>query len=217
MKRINLLLGGPMTQWPTVLQQQPQSIPGDWLGVDRGALRLLNLGRLPVLAVGDFDSLTPEELKLVQTQVADIHYAQPEKDDTDSELGLRLAFEKLQADEVVIYGATGARIDHFLVNLLMLLEPRFRAYAPKVKLVDKQNTIRFFLAGEHVIHREKDKKYLAFINLTPIDAFDIFDAKYRLTHKKLTYDRAYASNEFVGNTVHFALSNGVMCVIQSTD
>lgn len=217
MKRINLLLGGPTEVWPPELTTDPQQIPGEWLGVDRGTLRLLTLGLTPVLAVGDFDSLTSSELQRVQQCVKNIHYAKPEKDDTDSELGLKLAFETLHADVVYIYGATGARIDHFLVNLFMILEPRFRKRASDVHIIDRQNSIRFYLAGQHVVQREAQKKYLTFANLTPIRSFSIFDAKYLLDHVALAYSRSYASNEFLTDEVHFELSDGVMCVIQSSD
>lgn len=217
MNRVNLLLGGPVSQWPEVLSKDPASIPGEWLGVDRGTLRLLNLGLTPKLAVGDFDSLKADELQRVSQAITNIHYAKPEKDDTDSELALSLAFDTLKADEVVIYGATGARLDHFLVNLYMLLEPRFKQHLSQVDILDCQNSLHFYEAGRHEIHQEIGKQYLAFINLTPVQDFSILDAKYQLHHANLDYSRAYASNEFLTDTVHFEFQGGVMLTIQSSD
>ncbi|MCH4170534.1 MAG: thiamine diphosphokinase [Lactobacillus sp.] len=217
MKRINILVGGPEANWPEVLQTAPQSIPGDWLGVDRGTLRLLKLGLTPILAVGDFDSLDDAELKTIQQRVANIHYAKPEKDDTDSELGLSLAIKDLQADQIVLYGATGARIDHFLVNLFMVLEPRFISYAQQIFIIDRRNTIQFFRPGHHELVQESDKHYLAFTNLTPVTNFSIIDAKYRLNHVDLSYSQAFASNEFIDSTVHFEFDSGVICTVQSSD
>ena len=40
----------------------------------------------------------------------------PEKDDTDTQLALRLAHND-RADEIVVWGGTGDRIDHTLSNL----------------------------------------------------------------------------------------------------
>ena len=55
-----VLLGGPKEEWPADLKEQLKQAQakGDLLiGVDRGALLLLELGFKPDLAIGDFDSL----------------------------------------------------------------------------------------------------------------------------------------------------------------
>ena len=63
---------------------------------------------------------------------------------TDSELMIKVAFEDYQVDDLTILGATGGRIDHYLVNLLMMLRPSVRKFIEKVTLIDKQNKIRFY-------------------------------------------------------------------------
>ncbi|MEJ6400580.1 thiamine diphosphokinase [Nicoliella lavandulae] len=211
---LNLLVGGPVENWPDALQKH--QIKGDWIGVDRGNLRLIKLGIDPKYAVGDFDSLAPDELALVEQHVQHIHHSRAEKDDTDTQLGLKAAIELFHADSVDIYGATGGRIDHFLANFLMVLELRFRMYAPKIRLIDKQNTITYYLPGEHVITKEPDKKYLAFVPLTPM-TLTLPDEKYRLDRFPIQHPVSLSSNEFIGNKGHFEFDQGVMAVIQSSD
>lgn len=72
------------------------------------------VGEKNVLAVvGDFDSIdkVPTGENLVKLN--------PEKDFTDGERAVRLAKEK-GADEIVIYGGYGGKIEHILGNLALL-------------------------------------------------------------------------------------------------
>lgn len=215
MKVLNLLVGGPIDLWPDDLKAG--RIKGNWIGIDRGNLHLIDMGIDPLVAIGDFDSLKPEELQLVKEHIHDIRQSIPEKDDTDTQLGLKVAIEEHHADRLDIYGATGGRLDHFLANLWMVLEPRFKKYAPKIRLLDRQNTITFFLPGEYEIVKEPDKKYLAFVALTPMAHLTLFDEKYKLHDYQVKRPISLASNEFVGETARFKFASGVMCVIQSKD
>lgn len=216
MKRVNLLAGGPVAQWAPELQQIEQ-LPGQWVTADRGTWRLLAKGIKPDVAVGDFDSMTADERQMIQNEVRDIRAVQAEKDETDTQLALSIALEELNADQVVIYGATGGRLDHFLANLFMPLEARFRPYLARLELRDVQNMIRFYQPGTHQITKEVDKRYLAFVPLTPTTDLNLIDEKYPLHHFDTTVPISWASNEFIGQTGHFSFKQGIVAVIQSTD
>lgn len=67
-----VLLGGPKEDWPQDIKERFVSAQkaGDLIiGVDRGALFLLELGIRPDVAIGDFDSLKAEELGWVETRL----------------------------------------------------------------------------------------------------------------------------------------------------
>ncbi|MDT7014287.1 thiamine diphosphokinase [Levilactobacillus namurensis] len=211
----NLLVGGPKANWPQALTDQ--EITGPWIGVDRGTLRLIGLNIQPVAAIGDFDSLQEPELQLVRRNVKDIRQAQPEKDFTDTQMAVMVAFRDYHADRVDIYGATGGRLDHFMANLFLVLEPQYKKYANQIRLIDRQNTITFYLPGHYRLQKEADKKYLAFIPLTPIDHLSLFDEKYPLHDEPIPYPISFASNEFIGETGTFQFDTGLLCVIQSCD
>lgn len=213
--KLNLLVGGPQELWPQSLLDH--QIQGDWIGIDRGNLRLIKLGIDPLVAIGDFDSMSDDELTIVKEHVTDIRQSIPEKDDTDTQLGLLVALNEFQADQIDIYGATGGRIDHFLANLWLVLEPRFRKNAAKIRMIDRQNTISFYLPGNYQVTKEVDKKYLAFVPLTPVTNLTLNDEKYRLTNFNANRPISFASNEFVGETGHFSFDSGIVCVIQSRD
>lgn len=109
--RAAALLGGPTEDWPQDLSDKFKEVDLTF-GVDRGSLLLEELGIIPDVAIGDFDSLKPNELAKIESNVADIRYSNPVKDLTDSELMIKTAFDEYAVDELVIYGATGGRIDH---------------------------------------------------------------------------------------------------------
>ena len=72
------------------------------------------LGLVPDVIVGDFDSVDPAVLAFYRKMehiVWEVH--QPEKDDTDTELALKRAMA-MGAGEIVILGATGGRLDHMI-------------------------------------------------------------------------------------------------------
>jgi len=209
---VRLLVGWPTTSWPTNLAQ----LPGPWVGADRGALRLVKLGIQPTIAVGDFDSIDAGELATVKQALTGTVVVKPDQDQTDTQLAVKTIFNRLQPDELVIYGATGGRLDHLLANLWLVLDPKFRDWAPKIKLVDLQNTVQFFLPGDYTLKKEANKKYLAFVPMLPTH-LTLRDAKYQLHEAYNDYPISWASNEFVGTTSHFSFDQGVVAVIQSCD
>ena len=74
-------------------QEIPHVDHADYIGVDAGCLQILEQGFPLAFGVGDFDSMDPKMLeKLKQRASLTIHPVQ--KDETDSELALRLCQEK---------------------------------------------------------------------------------------------------------------------------
>lgn len=214
MKRLNILVGGPTELVPPTLTTG--SIPGEWLGVDRGALRLLTYGIKPIVAIGDFDSIDEAEEQIVK-QLQDIRTARPEKDDTDTQLALTIAMDEFNPEEIYLYGATGGRIDHFLANVWTITEPRFASIINRLRIVDKDNSIRFYQPGEYAIQKEADKKYLAFMNLTPVKNLTLIDEKYPLLNWSSVAPKAWTSNEFEGDINHFKFDEGIVAVMQVRD
>lgn len=100
---------------------------------DGGARAALALGLKPDCVIGDFDSLSPEELRELERRGAQLRRYSPRKDETDLELALLLAAGRLEGDEptgtppeIVVLGAFGGRRDHELANMLLLAMPALR-------------------------------------------------------------------------------------------
>lgn len=220
--RAYALLGGPKEEWPTDIKEkfyQAKAQHDFIIGVDRGSLLLEEMQIIPDLAIGDFDSLKPPELELIEKNVPDIRYSNPIKDLTDSELMLQATFEDYQVKSLTILGATGGRLDHFLVNLMMLLNPAVTNYAEKITLIDKQNLLRFYLPGKNIVPRQKGYSYFGVVTLSPVSNLSIEGARYSLSQFSSTFPRAFSSNEFLTGSQSFNLSfdQGLVVVIFSKD
>ena len=95
---------------------------------------MLELG-LPIdLAVGDFDSVSRSELEMIQSATKDCMIAPAEKDDTDTELALKITFQLYPEAEVTIFGAFGGRIDHMLSNIFLVSDPELTILGAKYEL-----------------------------------------------------------------------------------
>lgn len=90
------------------------------MAADRGAANALQRGCQPAIIVGDFDSLDDLPLQTLKKRGCEIIQAQVEKDETDTELAIRVAIER-GATQITLLGALGgARIDHTVANILLL-------------------------------------------------------------------------------------------------
>jgi thiamine pyrophosphokinase len=94
------------------------------IAADGGALHCLDLGIVPGLVVGDFDSLSPAVLDRLIAGGTAIQRHPAAKDETDLELALLAALHQ-GATHILIFGALGARWDMSMANVLLLAHPAF--------------------------------------------------------------------------------------------
>lgn len=213
--RVNVMVGGPKHLIPLTEVHARQA--EKWVGVDIGATRLLNEGITPTVAVGDFDSTSNQQFKRVKESVKDIQLFPPEKDYTDTQLGVKRAIELYKPDKITVFGATGGRLDQYLSNLFLPLEEEFKSYLTKIQFVDQQNIVDYYLPGEYEIKAQAGFKYLAFVNLTPVSGLTLVDEKYPLTDWSSSIPFCWSSNEFNGEVNHFRFRTGIVAVIKSRD
>jgi thiamine pyrophosphokinase len=108
---------------------------GDLLiAVDGGADALARVDLTPDLLVGDLDSISMLGLADLERRGVELLRLQTAKDETDTEVALRLAIQR-GATEITVFNALGGpRLDHLVGNLLLLTAPWL---APaRVTLVD---------------------------------------------------------------------------------
>lgn len=215
------LLGGPKEEWPHNLATEIKKARKKGaliMASDRGSLLLLELGIVPDVALGDYDSLTFNERKIVESKVKDMRYSNPIKDFTDSEMLFYAAFVDYQVDSLTVYGATGGRLDHFFVNIYVFLKSPFDSFKEKIKFIDKQNIIRIFGKGYHILPYEADYKYLGIGTLTGAKNFSIKNAKYNLQPTDLLLPTIYSSNEYLNRQpIEISCESGTLIVINSRD
>ena len=81
------------------------------IAADGGAVHCLALGITPDVVVGDFDSLSPDQLNRLKASGTDIIRHPVRKDDTDLELALKTAVDR-GADENPYFRGTGQPLGH---------------------------------------------------------------------------------------------------------
>ena len=187
-----------------------------FIGVDGGSLFLIEQGICPDLAVGDFDSVSEEELALICSQSKEVLRAQPEKDDTDLELAVKAVFARYPQAQLTIFGAFGGRLDHTLANIFLPSNPEITPYMQQIRLCNAQNELRYCPQGRHEIKPVAGMNYLAFM---PADdgRLTIEGAKYPLNESNYFFKKVYASNEFIDEPVFLECQSGYVIVIYSKD
>jgi thiamine pyrophosphokinase len=94
------------------------------IAADGGIDRARSLGLVVDIAVGDFDSVTPEGLADAEARGARIERHPAAKDATDLELALDAAIA-LVPSRIVVVGSDGGRLDHLVGSLLLLADERY--------------------------------------------------------------------------------------------
>ena len=210
--KVLLVAGGSIASWPALTSEYDV-----YIGIDRGSLYLLEAGYRVDLAIGDFDSLSPVEKESVFEHAIKTITAPAEKDETDTQLALSYALTHYQAATIEMIGMTGGRLDNFLANLWMVLEPRFKPYSAQIMLRDRQNTVSYLLPGEYQIEQIPEMKYLGYCCLTPVENLTLRYSKYTLNQVTIPHPMSLASNEFIEKTAYISFDEGIIAVIQSKD
>lgn len=185
-------------------------VKADYIGADKGALFLAEKGIRMKLAIGDFDSVTEEEINTIRAHADEFIRLNPIKDDSDSEAAILAAIER-GYDEIWLAGATGGRMDHSFVNIRLALK-----YPGKIWLCDDQNLIYTLCKGKHIITKGEYPYVSFFTEEGAVITLDGF--KYPLNDRKLTQKDLYTvSNEIVSDTGTVFISDGTVLVMQCRD
>lgn len=182
------------------------------IAADQGFLNAKKMGVVPSLLLGDLDSLgkgekIPEGVEILQVPA--------EKDDTDTQLAVRVALER-GARELVIVGGLDGRLDHTLSNLAILEELSQKQI--RAVMTSGQNRARF-IRNSGVILLCDGFRYFSILAADPtVKGVTVDGCKYPLKNAKLTRTRQFAvSNEIVGNCALIEIKKGGAWIIESND
>lgn len=141
---------------------------------------------------------------------------QPEKDATDTRIGLELAL-KLKSNRIFLLGATGGRLDHYMANLQSLLVPL--KYGAEAWILDPQNAVTVLDQGRKIKKEELPGKYVSFFSMgDKVEGITLRGFKYPLTDYTLSNDDGIAvSNELAGEEAEVSFRKGRLLMIFSGD
>ena len=216
-----IVLGGPNTKEgiKDLLENRYGKVYEDFrfVGVDGGALRLLDQ-RLPMeVAIGDFDSVTKDQRGLIHEVANTIVELPSEKDDTDFEAALLWVKEHYEGTPIHVLGSFGGRVDHEISTLWTMMRPDLAPLIPYVVFEDATNVVNFIQPGTYTIEKMDFTKYLSFISMTPVENVTLVDVKYTLDSKSYEYPVALVSNEFTGDKMTISFTKGLILVAQTRD
>ena len=179
---------------------------------DGGIRHALELGLIPALVVGDFDSVTDAQLQTCRELGAELCRFPADKDETDMELALK-QLNEAGCKDVSLYGALGGRLDHELGNLTAAA--RFAALGMQLKLV-AEHLIGFFAHGPAEFKLEGNPGDT--LSLVPLSAeargVSISGARWPLQNAALSFGRSLTiSNRFSAERVEIRIETGDVLIL----
>jgi len=188
-----------------------------WIGVDRGAIYLIENGLELFEVIGDFDSVSNDEWKQIIKRLPNSRKLKPEKDETDTEIAIDHAV-KLNPKKIFLTGVTGGRLDHFEAALRVLIRYQLRYPDIKFEVVNNQNKISVLTNGKHRIKKE-GYKYISFFAMAePVHDVTLQGVKYETTNETISpFSSKFTSNEILGDDAYITFSSGICLVVRSDD
>lgn len=188
---------------------------GDFvIGVDKGCDALYQYKIMPNLILGDFDSANRDVIEyFILNNVKKLKF-NFDKDYTDTDLGFRKAIEN-GADEILLFGATGTRMDHFLGNLGILLKSLKDNI--KMKIIDDNNIM--YLIDKPIRISGEDGQTISFHAISDnVKNLSIKSARYTLDSYDMSLLEPRAiCNEFIDKDIEISFDSGIILVILPTD
>jgi len=155
------------------------------------------------LVIGDFDSLTTKSLLKGLNRIQ----LNKEKDETDTFVAVKKAYEMTRNEVFLIGGIKGDRIEHFIANILMLNE------FPKLTIMDENSMIYLLETGKHLISKAS---YISFFGFSEAK-ITLERFKYNLKDYHLKqYDPLCISNETIKSYGEITIKEGRVLVVKTT-
>jgi len=170
-----------------------------FIAADSGYLNAEALGIIPDIFVGDFDSVTEEQVKSKERV-----RLFPVKDMTDTQEAIDIAISR-GAKKITILGALGGRIDHTTANLHLLKYGKSKGVS-----IDIQDTdTSICLVPDELDVKKQEGFCLSLIPLTDCTGVSISGVFYPLRDASMPVGNPYGiSNEFVDDIAHIKVKTG---------
>lgn len=189
------------------------------IAIDGGLGKAKEIGVYPTYIVGDFDTVDEGVLRSYEAEnTSKIIRLIPEKDDTDTQVAVRIALEQ-KCDIVDIVGGTGTRLDHTIANIHIL--QLFLKNGIEATIVNENNRIRLINSSYTIKRNNTFGKYISFLAFTDkVLGITLKGMKYPL--KDYNFDKETTlslgvSNELVDEIGEVTIKSGILIMIESRD
>jgi thiamine pyrophosphokinase len=181
------------------------------IAADGGAHHCLNLGIIPKVVIGDFDSLTGEELNTLENAGSQLIRYPVNKDETDLELALVYAVEE-DATEITLFGLLGGRWDMSFANIMILASPRFKGI--HFRVIHGSYEMFMLRAGETLTIDGTPDDIVSVIPLsTHAEGITYTGLEWGLQRESLFFGSPRGvSNRMLNRKAHISLDSGLLLV-----
>jgi thiamine pyrophosphokinase len=196
-----------------LLQARANILEGDILiAADGGLKHIQGLGLIPDIIIGDFDSISVQELNRARSSGASIIQHPTRKDFTDLELAIQHAVS-LGVKEIVVMGALGKRWDQTLANLLIATEENYAKV--DITLLDGNQELRLLQPGQILVLNGQPGDIVSLIPLRGEAGGIITQGlEYPLNNETLYFGATRGvSNVLLGTKATITLRQGLLMVV----
>jgi thiamine pyrophosphokinase len=187
--------------------------PDDYIiCADGGTRHALALGLTPHLVIGDMDSINKGEWQDFEKSGVSVELFPQDKNETDLELAIHRALE-LDAEEVIIIGALGGRLDQTLGNIALLATPP--GNSRNIRIDDGVEEI-FFCRNQAQVHGRNGDIVSLIPWGNPVHGIQTEGLKWTLHSESLYPEKTRGiSNEMIREVANIKISSGVLLIVHT--
>lgn len=185
----------------------------DWLiAADGGTENCLALDLRPTTVIGDLDSLSDDRRKELKKQGTQFLVHPRDKDQTDLELALSLAVQE-GAEEILLIGLLGGRLDQTLANLLLLARPEYQT--ARLVVSDGVDSAYLLHPDQPLILSGEPGEIVSLIPLTlVVEGISTSGLRWALNDARLSFGSTLGvSNEMTHSSCAVTSRKGVLLVV----
>jgi len=180
------------------------------VAADGGTRHALALGLTPHLIVGDLDSITDWERKIMEAAGVQVIQFPRDKNETDLELALQHAAE-MQPEQVIIVGALGGRLDQTLGNIALLSDSRLSTL--DLRLDDGVEEI-YFCRDQAEVHGRSGELVSLIPWGVPVEGVRTEGLRWPLSDETLYPNKTRGiSNELLGEQATVRIRSGLLLIV----
>ena len=189
-----------------------------FIGADRGAVHLLEMGITPKEAVGDFDSVSIEEYEQIKKAVKSISKFNAEKDETDTELAIERALS-YKPEHILLTGVTGGRLDHSASALHLLYRLQIENPDISFSIINQTNEMSILLPSVHKLSQDNRYPYISFFSFgRKVTGLTLTGFKYETINETLDLGMTMStSNETASHTCTITFRERICLMVRSSD
>lgn len=184
-----------------------------FVAADGGARHALALGCRLDAVIGDLDSLAPDLVEQFAQAGVEIERYPITKNQTDLELAIEFAIQR-GADEILLLGAVGDRLDQTLANFLILAQ---RDWPARLIVVERNQLAQLVRPGQPLTFQARPGDTVSALPLSDtVTGITYTGMRYPLTNATLQLGSTRGiSNEVAATSATITIATGCLLLIQT--